>query len=167
MVVRNNQKGFTLIELVFVIILVGILGAFAVSRYISLGKDAEQAVVLHETGTLPAAFSIYSLKQLVDNHTITANDFFTNSNFYFTNYAGAFSDVDGNNCPAGYWAYQIGDPILNGNWAVIIYRPKATLTQAFTWGGMQWIIYTVNEVTDGSGKTIGLKLSEYPPPHIW
>ena len=164
---RMNQKGFTLLELVFVIILVGVLAAAAVARYVSLAKDAERAVFVYETGTFSAAFSTYSTKQLAGNQAITANDFFINQNFYFSNYAGAFGDVDGTNCPAGYWAYQIGNA-SNGYWTVVIYRPKAKLTQAFTWGGMQWIIYIVNEVKDAGGKTIGLRLSEYAsPPHIW
>jgi len=50
---------------------------------------------------------------------------------------------------------------------VITYRPKATLTQAFTWGGMQWIIFEVKGYTNASGTTIGLTLSEYPPLHQW
>jgi prepilin-type N-terminal cleavage/methylation domain-containing protein len=167
MIARNNQKGFTLLELVLVIIIAGVLVAAAVTRYVSLAKDAERAVFVNEIGILSTAFSTYSMQQLTGNQTITANDFFINRNFYFSNYAGAFGDIDGNNCPAGYWAYQIGNA-SNGNWAVVVYRPKATLTQAFTWGGMQWIIYTVNEDIDASGKTIGLTLSEYAhPPHIW
>ena len=164
---RHDQKGFTLLELVFVIILVGVLAAAAVSRYISLAKEAERTVFVYEIGTFSAAFSTYSLKQLAGNQTITANDFFINQKFYFSNYAGAFGDIDGTNCPAGYWAYQIGNA-SNGNWTVVVYRPKATLTQAFNWGGIQWIIYIVNGVTDASGKTIGLSLSEYASPlHIW
>ncbi len=163
---RNNQKGFTLLELVLVIILVGILAAAAVARYISLAKEAERVVVEHTIGNLREALSIYTTKQLVSNQTITAQNPLTGLS-YVSNYAGAFDDVDGTNCPAGYWAYQIGNA-SNGGWVVVVYRPKATLTQAFTWGGMQWIIYIVNEVKDASGKTIGLTLSEYTPPlHIW
>ena len=49
---RNNQKGFTLLELVLVIILVGVLAAAAVARYISLAKEAERAVVEYTIGIL-------------------------------------------------------------------------------------------------------------------
>ena len=166
MIVRNNRKGFTLLELVFVIILVSVLAAAAVARYISLAKDAERAVVENTIGNLREALSIYTTKQLASNQAITAQNPLAGLS-YVSNYAGSFGDVDGTNCPAGYWAYQSGNA-SNGNWAVITYRPKATLTQAFTWGGMQWIIYTVNEVKNASGKTVGLSLSEYSPPlHIW
>lgn len=166
MIVRNNRKGFTLLELVFVIIFVGVLAAAAVARYVSLAKDAERAVVEHTIGTLSEALSIYSTQQLVSNQTITAQNPLTGLS-YVSNYAGAFGDVDGTNCPAGYWAYQIGNASNNG-WVVVVYRPKATLTQANTQSGIQWIIYIVNEVKDASGKTFGLGLSEYAsPPHIW
>jgi prepilin-type N-terminal cleavage/methylation domain-containing protein len=165
MIVRNNQKGFTLLELVLVIILVGVLAAAAVARYISLAKDAERAVVEYTIGTLSEALSIYSTKQLVSNQAITAQNPLTGLS-YVSNYAGAFGDVDGTNCPAGYWASQIGNA-SNNYWVVITYRPKATLTQVFTQGGIQWIIFEVKEYTNASGTTIGLTLSEYPPLHQW
>jgi prepilin-type N-terminal cleavage/methylation domain-containing protein len=165
MIVRNNQKGFTLLELVLVIILVAVLAAAAVARYISLAKEAELAVVEYTIGNLPEALSIYATNQLTSNQPIIPQNPLTGLS-YVSNYAGAFGDVDGTNCPAGYWAYQIGNG-SNGNWAVVIYRPNATLTQAFTWGGIQWIIFEVKGTIDASGTTIGLTLSEYPPPHIW
>jgi prepilin-type N-terminal cleavage/methylation domain-containing protein len=164
-IVRKNQKGFTLLELVLVIILVGILAAAAVTRYISLAKEAERVVVENTISNLSEALNIYTTKQLVSNQTITAQNPLTGLS-YVSNYAGSFGDVDGSNCPAGYWAYQSGNA-SNGNWAVVIYRPKATLTQAFTWGGMQWILFEVKENKNAGGTTIGLTMSEYPPLHQW
>jgi len=52
---------------------------------------------------------------------------------------------------------------LNDNWAVVCYRPSATLTQAFSWGGVQWIILVVDPVQDANGVTIGLSLDYYQP----
>jgi len=74
MIVRNNRKGFTLLELVFVIILVSVLAAAAVARYISLAKDAERAVVENTIGNLREALSIYTTKQLASNQAITAQN---------------------------------------------------------------------------------------------
>jgi prepilin-type N-terminal cleavage/methylation domain-containing protein len=165
MIVRHNQKGFTLLELVLVIIIAGILVAAAVARYTSLAKDAERVVVEKTISTLREALSNYATQQLTNNQPITVQNPLTGLS-YVSNYAGAFGDIDGTNCPAGYWAYQIGNS-SNGNWAVVVYRPKATLTQAFSWGGMQWIIFEVKEYTNASGKTIGLSMSEYPPLHKW
>jgi prepilin-type N-terminal cleavage/methylation domain-containing protein len=165
MIARNSQKGFTLIELVLVIILAGILVAVALARYTSLAKDSERVAVEKTISTLREALSNYSTQQLISHQTITVQNPLTGLS-YVSNYAGAFGDIDGTNCPAGYWAYQSGNA-SNGNWAVVVYRPKATLTQAFSWGGMQWIIFEVKEYTNASGTTIGLLLSEYPPLHKW
>ncbi len=162
---RKHQVGFTLLELVMIIVIIGVLASFAVSRFISLTKNAEQAVVEKEIPDLKEALNIYSMKQLAGNLPITAHNPFDDMSI-MSNYAGAFGDVDGTNCPAGYWAYQSGNA-GNGNWAVIVYRPKSSLRQAFSWGGMQWIIFSVDVVPNSSGKVIGLTLTEYPPPHLW
>ena len=39
----NKQQGFTLIELVIVIIVLGIIAAFAVPKFINLSSDARLA----------------------------------------------------------------------------------------------------------------------------
>lgn len=42
---KQTQKGFTLIELVIVIVILGILAAFAIPRFISLQREARIATV--------------------------------------------------------------------------------------------------------------------------
>jgi prepilin-type N-terminal cleavage/methylation domain-containing protein len=161
----KNQKGFTLLELVLTIIIISVLAAVAIPHFLSWSKEAERASFEYQRASLSTALNIYSAKELADGQLVTAHNPFDGASV--SNYAGAFPDVDGTNCPAGYWAYQSGSASLNGNWVVVAYRPKSTLTQAFSWGGMQWILYTEDVVTDSSGKAIGLKLTEYPPLHKW
>ena len=164
---RSNQKGLTLLEVIVIIIIVGLLGALAIAKYISFAKDAERGNVESVIGSLRSALNLYSSKQIVSMLPITAHNPFDDLANKPSNYAGAFGDVDLSNCPSGSWAYQAGDPGLNGNWAVVCYRPKATLAQAFSWGGVQWIILVVTPLQNASGITIGLTLDDYPPGHRW
>jgi prepilin-type N-terminal cleavage/methylation domain-containing protein len=162
MIMKRDQKGFTLIEVIVIIIIVGLLGAIAIPKYISLTKDAEHGSVDSVIGSLRSALSLYSANQIVNNLPITAHNPFDDLSNRPSNYAGAFGDVDLSNCPPGEWAYQSGDPVLNSNFVVVCYRPNATLTQTFTWSGVQWIILVVHPVPT-NGVTIGLSLDYYQP----
>jgi prepilin-type N-terminal cleavage/methylation domain-containing protein len=159
--ITNDKGGFTLTEIIVVIVVVGLLGALAIAKYVSLAKNAEHGSVDSVIGSLRSALNLYSANQIVNNQPITVHNPFDDLAVKPPNYAGAFPDVDLSNCPAGDWAYQSGDPGLNGNWAVVCYRPNATLAQAFSWGGVQWIILVVHTATDQNGTPIGLSLDDY------
>ncbi|TAN60387.1 type II secretion system protein, partial [bacterium] len=47
-----NKKGFTMIELVMVIVILGILAAIAVPRFIDLRSDAEKATAKGVAGAI-------------------------------------------------------------------------------------------------------------------
>ncbi len=55
---NKKQAGFTLIELVMVIVILGILSAFALPRFADLGADARRATVQGAFGAMKSASAI-------------------------------------------------------------------------------------------------------------
>ena len=57
-IASRKEKGFTLIELVMVIVILGILAAFALPRFADLSGDARQASIEGARGAVKAASAI-------------------------------------------------------------------------------------------------------------
>lgn len=162
----RGPRGFTLIEIVVVICILGIIAAVALPKYVSMSKASEAAAAEGVIGALAGGLNAAVMKQIAAGLPVTAHNPFDDLVKKPENYVGAFPDVDLNNCPPGHWAYQIGHA-ANGNWPVVAYRAKERLTTAFSWGGVQWIIFEVRPVTDAAGRVISLGLVEYAPKHRW
>lgn len=62
-----KKQGFTLIELVMVIVIIGILAAVAIPRFASLRSDARKAACDGNTGAIRGALSAYYAKGAVSN----------------------------------------------------------------------------------------------------
>lgn len=58
MIPSRKEKGFTLIELVMVIVILGILAAFALPRFADLGGEARQASIEGARGAVKSASAI-------------------------------------------------------------------------------------------------------------
>jgi len=70
----NKQQGFTLIELVIVIVILGILAATAAPKFINLSSDARIATLESLEGTMRSASKLVNLKARIENKTDCSTD---------------------------------------------------------------------------------------------
>jgi len=114
---RDNQKGFTIVELVVVIIILGILAATALPRFIDVQDDAQLAVAEGVRGALMSAIGLAKAKYIaggkispIDMDEDGTDDLVLNSSGYPTDdglggggldqCAGIFSGALGAQAPA-------------------------------------------------------------------
>jgi prepilin-type N-terminal cleavage/methylation domain-containing protein len=148
---RERNAGFTLIELVIIIVVLGILAAVAIPKFLNVTKEAEKSSLANMVSSLESAISVYTAKQIINSGSITVHNPFDDLSNVPSNYNGVNDPVTPANTPDGTWSWR-----TSGNW--IMYNPKAPVTGGWQTGGEDFIIYQVQAVVDGAD-TVGLRLT--------
>ncbi len=78
----STQKGFTLIELVVVIVILGILAATAAPKFIDLTGDARTSVMKGVEGSINSAVNLAHAKALVSAQTGVAGEVIIGNKYY-------------------------------------------------------------------------------------
>ena len=162
----NNQKGFTLIELVVVLVILALLASVAVPKFFDLQKQAEAASVQGVLGSLGSALSIRSARGLATGEDVSAlatggsnellimEDLLSNKP---EKYQGAIS----NSADKGVW-FDDSD----NNDLVYVLLNDDIVSDSQTQDGVEKLRFHVVAITDtidGDVVTVGLELQPRVP----
>ena len=78
----RNSKGFTLIELIMVIVILGILAAVAIPKFVNLSTQANEAACKSNLGAIESACAIYYASRAAGGYTPTFPADYTDGNLY-------------------------------------------------------------------------------------
>lgn len=125
MSMRRHQRGFTLIELVMVIVLIGVLAAIALPKFIDLSSDARRAATDGVAGALSSAAAVNYAARKVNAANGSA----------VTNCTSASSLLQGG-LPTGYTITAGAIAAEATNTACVVSHPSGSASAAFTATGI-------------------------------
>lgn len=143
---KNRHYGFTLVELIVVILILGVLAATALPRFINLNDKAYQAAVSATGGAFGTAISLAKAQWIANGHTQFQAD--------LSGFGDSTADVSsngwvlGNNLTA---APNNDNPITATNceqiWNTVLNNPPIASTNKDTAGAEYEVSYVDNKCT--------------------
>ena len=127
MKILRDQKGFTLIELVLIIVILGVMAAVAIPRFVSLQNDATAATNIAYVGALRSAVSIRFADQLLHAGTpdvigstaVEAPATAANLQALVASTMPTSLTATAGACGTGKWTgLQPGSPPASGDWTI-------------------------------------------------